>query len=93
MRLPGIVKVVERIDWCRKKPAINFTFYGCAYGDETFAVVEEPPEDLIGVVWAHELGHMQRLPDRLVNGAVMDSPALKTNRDVDANECRQYRLP
>ena len=87
INLPGMVKVVNQINWCG---ALVPNIIGCAPipGNSLtvvrFGLLQE------GVLWAHEFGHNRGLNHRNDPNAVMNPIILTTARGVNAAECAAY---
>lgn len=89
LSVPGDVKVVNRINWCR----FPWIWNGCAYPGHSFIVtslVDNP-----GIVWLHEFGHVQGLehrPGGQDDGLVMTRKISSDSRRVNREECDAYRV-
>ena len=89
INLPGDVKVVEDVRWC--KDAIG-DIGGCSDGN-TFVVRAGLDPATAGSLWAHEFGHVRGLEHRQDHEPemIMNAFVNKESRQVDEQECRQYR--
>ena len=89
INLPGDVKVVEDVQWC--KDTIG-NIGGCSDGN-TFVVETDLPLAIAGSLWAHEFGHVRGLPHRHDDEPtmVMNAVVSDRSRQVEDWECRQYR--
>lgn len=86
-RLPGQVKVVERLNWCG---ALTPNVIGCAaLGGGSIVVARFAPA-LEGQLWAHEFGHNQGLLHVEREHALMRSFIGESHRRVDAGECDAF---
>ena len=87
--VPGDVKVVNRINWCR----FPWIWNGCAYPGHSFIVTSSAGDP--GIVWLHEFGHVQGLehrPGGQDDGLVMTETISSDSRRVNREECDAYRM-
>jgi hypothetical protein len=89
LAVPGKVKVVNQINWCG---GIAFnTIVGCAPNPgSSQVVVRWTTIHLEGIIWAHEYGHTQGLPDRTTANYVMSGSVTPKSTRVNATECDAY---
>lgn len=88
INLPGDVKVVEDVRWCKD----TIGNIGACSDRNTFVVETGLPLATAGSLWAHEFGHVRGLehrhdePTMVMNAVVSDR-----SQQVEDWECRQYR--
>ena len=87
INLPGMVKVVNQINWCG---AISPNIIGCAPIPGNSFTVVRVAQNQEGILWAHEFGHNRGLNHRNDPNAVMNPIILLTARRVTAAECDAY---
>lgn len=91
------VKVVTSIGVCpppegepRDPPEGELRWAGCTDGF-TFVVAAQDTIELSGIVWAHELGHVEGLHHRVDSpGWIMNKELYEANTQLDASECAHY---
>lgn len=89
LSVPGDVKVVKRIGYCR----FWWFWNGCAYPGHSFVVTSSAGDP--GNVWLHEFGHVQGLkhrPGGQDDGLVMTGTISSDSRRVNREECDAYRV-
>jgi hypothetical protein len=86
--LPGYVKVVNLINWCNG----NLTAaVGCStIGGSSLVVERITTLHKEGILWAHEYGHTQGLPDRVIANYVMSGGITAKSTRVNSTECDAY---
>lgn len=89
--LSGNVKVVNAINWCGGPSPTFGIFVGCAPRPGTSQILVRTSANQEGVLWAHEYGHTQGLPDLSVANAVMNGTLSATNKRVTTGECNAFR--
>ncbi|HEY5864521.1 MAG TPA: hypothetical protein VI542_03065 [Candidatus Tectomicrobia bacterium] len=86
--LSGRVKVVNQITWCG---GFGANIIGCAPRPGTSQVVVRwVTIHQEGILWAHEYGHTQGLPDRTTANYVMSGTLSARSTRVSATECDAY---
>ena len=84
------VKVVLLLQWCPDERKIKQIYWGCSDG-RTFVALDLDDDEMTGIVWAHEFGHVKGLDHRDVPGAVMHERFHHNNQRVNESECRRFR--
>jgi hypothetical protein len=79
--------VLNSIRWCG---SLKPNFIGCTRRGASSVVVRYIPTQE-GILWAHEFGHTQGLPDRNTANFVMNGINFPGNLNIDAAECDAYR--
>jgi len=87
MRLPGGVKLVDEIIWCRR---LMPNIAGCARSGSSLAVIPIA-SNMAGVPWAHEYGHVKGRHHRNVDNALMHERPSTDGRRVNQAECDAFR--
>ncbi|MGH8604892.1 MAG: hypothetical protein ACREXR_19535, partial [Gammaproteobacteria bacterium] len=94
LALPQDVKVARGINFCD-----GFgSFKGCGRGGGSFVVARSQlsPPQMLGIVWAHEYGHVRDLghrdPDNDPEAVMTGMPVTFDSRKVNVRECTAYRL-
>lgn len=87
---PGNVKIVRSITWCRKQ--FNGSIFGCSkicIPQMSIVVVRIDPK-LEGILWMHEYGHNQGLPDSYDVFAVMSKGVTDLSKSVSRTEANAF---
>ena len=87
---PGDVKIVESINWCRRRDP---NAAGCARLNDSFIVEAGHATDIAGPLWAHEFGHVSGLAQHRIGQPLMtmNETVTRRSRRVDRSECAAYR--
>lgn len=87
--LTGKVKLVNQINWCNGTSRYNIV--GCAPKPGSSQVVTRLTTiHKEGILWAHEYGHTQGLPDRNIANYVMSGGLTPKSTRVNSTECDAY---
>jgi hypothetical protein len=87
----GRVHVVNQINICGGQPGSSII--GCSSFNGDCMVVVRTDADIEAILWMHEYGHNQGLPDFYVDGWVMDGIISSNDRKVDQSDCSHYQSP
>jgi hypothetical protein len=89
LNLPGNVKVVQAVNICGG--GLNTSIIGCGQTPGTSFITERFMANQEGILWAHEFGHNQGLPDNYTDSnKVMYYTIGENRRRVNQTECNAF---
>ena len=91
LELPGRVKIVNSIRWCR---SFEPNAIGCARRPgNTLVVVPLDEQEKEPILWAHEFGHNKGLRHRTGANLLMNGRMNPDMKQINLSECNSFRQP